>query len=73
MIQAKLQTTNFEFVAFGQTVNHAKNALVRGLLNHADQYGLESDWFADYEGDIQIIHFKPNHAYRDNELIKGKA
>lgn len=72
MIQAKLQTTNFEFVAFGQTTSHAKNALLRGLIDHAKQYGLDNDWFSQYEGDIQLIYFKPNCAYRDNELIKGK-
>jgi len=73
MIQAKLQTTNFEFVAFGQTTTHAKNALLRGLVNHGKQYGLDDDWFADYEGDIQLMHIKPNFAYRDNELIKEQA
>jgi hypothetical protein len=71
MIKATLQTSNFEFVAYGQTVAHATNALRRGLVKHGEQYGLAGDWFADYEGDIFTSYFDLNKAYRDNEQIKG--
>ena len=73
MIKATLQTRNFEFTAYGQTTSHAKGALLVGLVNHGKQYGLDDDWFADYEDDIQLMYIKPNFAYRDNELIKEQA
>lgn len=71
MIKATLQTANFEFVAYGQTVAHAVNALRRGLVKHGEQYDLSADWFSQYEGDIYTMYFDLNKAYRDNELIKG--
>lgn len=70
MIQAKLQTRNFDFVAYGQTVSHAKNALIRGLINHGKQYGLPPDWFDEYVESIFTMYIKMNCAYRDNTPIK---
>jgi predicted nucleotidyltransferase len=72
MIKASLQTTNFDFVAYGQTVNHAKKALLRGLVAHGNQYGLDNDWFKHWENDIQTMHFDQCVCYRDNEYIKGQ-
>ena len=69
MIKATLQTRNFEFTAYGQTTSHARNAMMRGLVNHGKQYGLDDDWLDDYVDSIYFVHIKPNLAYRDNELI----
>lgn len=70
MIQAKLQTTNFEFCAYGDDHSDAMSSLLLGLHEHGKQYGLESDWFSPYAGDIYTIEIKMGFAYRDNELIK---
>lgn len=72
MIKAELQTSNFCFVAYGQTVNHAKNALTRGLIAHGEQYGLEKNWFKQFENDIFTVYFEQCVCYRDNEYIKGQ-
>jgi hypothetical protein len=72
MIQAKLETRNFFFSAYGQTTSHAKNALIRGLVHHGKQYGLDDDWLDDYLESIYFVYIKLNCAYRDNELIGGK-
>lgn len=72
MIKASLQTTNFDFVAYGQTVTHAKNALLRGLVAHGVQYGLDNDWFKPLENDIFTTYFELCACYRDNEFIRGQ-
>lgn len=71
MIKASYESRNFTFEAYGQTTNHALNALKRGLSNHAKQYGIEDDWW--FEDDIVIQYIKPNQAYRDKEEIKDQA
>ena len=73
MIVAKLQTRNFDFCAYGQTVSHAKNALIKGLVNHGKQYGLDDDWFSEYEDSIFTMYIKMNCAYRDNTQIKDMS
>lgn len=70
MILAKLQTSNFEFCAYGTTTTHAINALIQGLIQHGKQYGLDEDWFEPYKGEIFTLYIKLNCAYRDNEKIK---
>lgn len=70
MIQAKLQTSNFEFCAYGITTTHATNALIKGLIEHGKCYGLNDNWFEPYKNDIFTLYIKMNSAYRDNELIK---
>lgn len=72
MIQAKLQTTNFEFCAYGDDHSDAMASLLLGLHEHGKQYGLPSDWFSTYEGDIYTTEIKMGSAYRDNELIKPR-
>lgn len=44
MIQAKLQTINFEFCAYGDDHSDAMATLLLGLHEHGKQYGLPSDW-----------------------------
>ena len=68
MIKATLETSNFEFTAYGPTVAHAVNALSRGLTAHAVQYGLEPAWYD--RADIQTQYLDTCVAYRDGERIK---
>jgi hypothetical protein len=72
MIRAQLTTSNFTFEAYGQTTSHARNALVRGLEQHATQYNLPADWWKDFGCDIAITWIQLNTAYRDNEVLKSK-
>jgi hypothetical protein len=73
MIKAWYQSWNFEFTAYGQTTAHAVNALKRGFDQHAKQYGLEPDWWKEFENDINTVYIQLNQAYRDDELLKVKA
>lgn len=70
MYKAQLSTFNFEFHAYGKTESDAIGILLLGLHEHGKQYGLPSDWFSTYEGDIYTTEVKMGFSYRDNELIK---
>jgi hypothetical protein len=69
MFKAELQTSNFTFEAYGKTAEYALHALTAGLVDHAEQYGIEPDWWRQWEGDIQTTRLELQVAYRDNELI----
>jgi len=69
MFKAELQTSNFTFEAYGKTAEYARHALTAGLVDHAEQYGIEPDWWRQWECDIQTTRLKLQVAYRDNELI----
>jgi hypothetical protein len=69
MFKAELQTSNFTFEAYGKTAEYARHALTAGLVDHAEQYGIEPDWWRQWEGDIQTTRLELQAAYRDNELI----
>lgn len=71
MYKSQLQTTNFNFVAYGQTESDSLATLLRGLVKHGEQYGIEPSWFAEIASDIYTIKVDLNVAYRDNEQIKG--
>ena len=70
MFKASFETRNFHFSAYGTTHSHAENALKRGLLQHAKDYGIDPDWWEEFACDIQIEQIMLNRAYRDYELIK---
>ena len=70
MIKAWYQSRNFEFTAYGEDTFQAINALKRGLDQHAKQYGLDADWWKEFEDDISTAHIQINQAYRDDELLK---
>jgi len=69
MFKAELQTSNFTFEAYGKTAEYARHALTAGLVDHAEQYGIEPDWWRQWECDIQTTRLELQVAYRDNELI----
>lgn len=69
MFKAELQTSNFTFEAYGRTADYARNALVIGLVDHAEQYGIAPDWWRQWEADIQTTRLELQVAYRDNERI----
>jgi hypothetical protein len=70
MIKAWYQSRNFEFTAYGEDISQATNALKRGLDQHAKQYGLDADWWKEFEDDISTAYIQVNQAYRDDELLK---
>jgi len=70
MIKAWYQTRNFEFTAYGEDTSQAVNALKRGLDEHAKQYGLNADWWQEFENDICTAPIQLDQAYRDDELLK---
>ena len=73
MIKIELYTTNFHFEAYADTPARAKKVLLDGLLRHAEQYGLEKDWWHKYEDEIYMKQIEIGQAYRDNEILKEKA
>ena len=70
MIKAWYQSRNFEFTAYGEDTSEAVNALKRGFAQHAKQYGLDADWWREFEDDISTASIQVNQAYRDDELLK---
>lgn len=70
MIKAWYQTRNFEFTAYGEDTPQAIDALKRGFDQHAKQYGLNADWWQEFENDICTASIQVNQAYRDDELLK---
>lgn len=73
MIKARLDTTNFCFEAYGSTIAGARAALIDGLKTHARQYGIDTDWWSECQGDIYTTPIQLNRAYRDDEPIREKA
>ena len=70
MIKAIFESPRFSFEAYGQTASHAINALKKGLCKHGEEYGIEPDWWKEYEGDIYTIYIKLNECYRDSSIVK---
>jgi len=67
--KAAFESWRFEITAYGPTDKEAIAALKKGLTHHAKQYGIEADWWHDYEGDIYVIEIKMGECYRDKEEI----
>lgn len=59
---ASLDTQNFNFTAYGSSNNEAMLAIKQGLATHAEQYGLDFDWY--FEEDIIYQEVALGHAYR---------
>ena len=70
MIKAWYQSRNFEFTAYGDDISQAINALKKGFDQHAKQYGLDADWWQEFENDICTASIEVNQASRDDELLK---
>lgn len=67
--RASLETTNFYFEGFGETMKEAKEALDKALDIHTKQYGLPEKWHRKMERrNISITLGVP---YRDHQPMKG--
>ena len=69
--QAKFDSINFQFTAFGKTEAKAIMALKLGLIQHSRDYGIDRDWWKEYANDIYTIEVGLDGCYRDNEAILG--
>ena len=67
VFQATYDSRNFSFAAVGTTKTHARQALITGLLKHAQQYNLPRDWFE--RGDIDVREYRIGSTYRDGGEI----
>jgi hypothetical protein len=70
--KAQFYSRYFDFNAYGKTEAESIEVLKKGLNNHAKQYGIEPDWWKEYECDIYSIEVGLNGCYRDNEPILEK-
>jgi hypothetical protein len=61
---ASLETQNFNFTAYDATEEGALFALEQALKVHAEQYGLETDWWVIYEDSVYVHEVALGHAYR---------
>jgi hypothetical protein len=69
--QAKFDSINFQFTAFGKTEAKAIMTLKLGLIQHSRDYGIDRDWWKEYVNDIYTIEVGFDGCYRDNEAILG--
>ena len=76
MWRARLVTPNFTFEAFeafGIDIASVRRALVRGLIRHAQQYGLEPGRWHDSADRAEISFVRAGAAYCDGELIRERG
>lgn len=66
-VMAWLHSRSFEFTAFGDTQEEAKEFLKRALRRHTLEYGLNEDWWD--EDDIGFAPFKLGNCYRNGTLF----
>lgn len=71
--RADFESRHFSFHAYGSTKEKAIQALKEGLDAHGSGYGTESNWWHNYESDINITEIQLNACYRDYDLIKEIA
>lgn len=67
--KATLETSNFQFEAYGADHDSAWGALVQGLKRHGATHRLRSDWFGEFLSDIQVRAVTLGVCYRDREVI----
>lgn len=63
----ELETPNFHFRAFGETVESAEETLNFALVKHAHQYDLPENWADDYDRSGYMA--TAGEAFRDKEQI----
>lgn len=75
MFFARIETRNFEFMAFGETEEEARAALATGWENHCLDYGgvPDPEYLVDYADDIGIGEFEVGDCIRDYEVLKRRA
>ena len=67
MFIVTMQTTHFFFEAHGYTEEEANEAMGAAITVHTKQYGLEADWWSDYE--FNTRRFEPGLCFRDGERL----
>lgn len=70
MYKATFESFRFSFEAYGETEKVAIASLKLGLNRHAKQYGIESDWWHEYQGDINTMEIECGSCYRDYDKIE---
>ena len=73
MWRARLVTPNFTFEAFGIDIASARRALGRGLVRHAQQYGLDPGRWHDSADRTEIGFVRDSAAYCDGDLIRERG
>lgn len=65
---------NFSFEAYGPTRDAATDALIDGLVKHAEQYHLSPDWYCRYLDDsVVVAELVVGRCYRDRELLPSSG
>jgi hypothetical protein len=67
--QARLETRNFSFEAYGTTDEKARDALITAFKKHAAQWKISPDWWEDSATDIGYREIELGRAYRDREPL----
>lgn len=68
LYMARLETSNFEFMAFGETAVHARAAMQRLWERHAAQ--TSAHWgYADVVDDVSCMPVSAGQCFRDRELF----
>lgn len=62
---AELETPNFSFRAYGQTISAARMALFEGLRRHAKTHNLPDGWPSQYIEYATVWEAALGAAYRD--------
>lgn len=70
MWKATLETSHFDFEAYGRTESGARTVLLNGLRAHGRQYGCAKAWYREYIADVQTQEIVSGVCYRDRDLIE---
>lgn len=62
---ATFESTHFTFMVVADSEKSAKKYMRKGLVKHAEQYGIEPDWFEPLDDDIIVVVVPMNTAVRD--------
>lgn len=69
MWRARMETPNFEFVAYGRSKGEAMRVMRAGLVKHAHQYDTDKMWWARFGFEITVRYVAEGECYRNNELL----
>jgi hypothetical protein len=74
IFKAELRTHHFHFEALGDSVEAAREALIKGLITHGHQYRVPASWWGEYVDELVVTQFELNApALRDGEEMIGKG
>ena len=66
---ATFGTTHFDFMVVADSEKSAKEYMRKGLVKHAEQYGIEPDWFEPFDENVIVIVVPMNTAMRDGSPV----